>query len=220
MGELQVNLPSFVLVMTSEILLFVLAIASGLVIRTTLVLSGQQWARSFSNTVTYLILPVVGLVIVQVISNSIALSLGMIGALSIVRFRHPVKSPLELTVFFLLLTVGVTLSQRRELAILLVAASALVIFTVSRYQHFKLKRGTVAFPISAADGDASFILEVAAKRPLTLLEASEFLVFSHANLELPRYDYKLAFTSREELSTISTALSEEDSVLEIAGTYS
>ena len=33
----------------------------------------------------------------------------MVGALSIIRFRHPVKSPLELSIYFLLLTVGITI---------------------------------------------------------------------------------------------------------------
>ena len=41
------------------------------------------------------------------IAGNIALSLGMIGALSIVRFRNPVKSPFELTVFFGLITIGI-----------------------------------------------------------------------------------------------------------------
>ena len=34
-------------------------------------------------------------------------SLGMVGALSIVRFRNPVRSPLELTVYFCAITMGI-----------------------------------------------------------------------------------------------------------------
>ena len=50
-------------------------------------------------------------IIATVIADSnIALSLGMIGALSIVRFRHPVKNSLELIIFFCLLTLGVATS--------------------------------------------------------------------------------------------------------------
>ena len=44
------------------------------------------------------------------ISDNLALSLGMIGALSIVRFRNPVKDPLEIIVYFLFITIGITLA--------------------------------------------------------------------------------------------------------------
>ena len=56
----------------------------------SLILSGQNWAKSFSNVTTFCILPIIGMVITTVISGNIALSLGMVGALSIIRFRHPV----------------------------------------------------------------------------------------------------------------------------------
>ena len=48
----------------------------------------------------------------KTISGNIALSLGMIGALSIVRFRHPVKSALELIIYFDLITIGIATSVR------------------------------------------------------------------------------------------------------------
>ena len=44
------------------------------------------------------------------ISDNLALSLGMIGALSIVRFRNPVKDPLEIIIYFLFITIGITLA--------------------------------------------------------------------------------------------------------------
>ena len=44
------------------------------------------------------------------------LSLGMIGALSIVRFRNPIRSPFELTVYFLSITLGIT---RHDLVLLI-----------------------------------------------------------------------------------------------------
>ena len=40
--------------------------------------------------------------VILIVKSSLALSLGLVGALSIVRFRHPVKSPLELIMYFAL----------------------------------------------------------------------------------------------------------------------
>ena len=75
---------------------------AGLTIRITLSSTNQNWVKTYSHSTGYLILPVVGYIIATVIAGNIALSLGMIGALSIVRFRHPVKNSLELIIFFCL----------------------------------------------------------------------------------------------------------------------
>ena len=57
------------------------------------------------------------MVITSSISNNIALSLGMVGALSIVRFRTPVKNPFELIVYFFLITLGIVMSVDESTAI-------------------------------------------------------------------------------------------------------
>ena len=64
-----------------------LAMISGLSIRISLSLAKQKWASTYHHTMSYILLPLITLVITKVISGNIALSLGMIGALSIVRFR-------------------------------------------------------------------------------------------------------------------------------------
>ena len=58
-----------------------------LIIRVLLELCGQRWIRTFAHTATLTILPIITYIITGVISGNIALSLGMVGALSIVRFR-------------------------------------------------------------------------------------------------------------------------------------
>ena len=57
-----------------------------------------KWLRNNFNIYVGITLPVIGLVITTVIGSNIALSIGMIGALSIVRFRTPVKNPSELII--------------------------------------------------------------------------------------------------------------------------
>ena len=62
----------------------ILSVFFGAFISFSLIKSGQIWAKSFSNVTTYCILPLIGLVITNVISGNIALSLGMVGALSVI----------------------------------------------------------------------------------------------------------------------------------------
>ena len=54
-----------------------------------------------------ILLPPIALIITKAISSNFFLSLGMIGALSIIRYRTPVKSGYELALLFGLITIGV-----------------------------------------------------------------------------------------------------------------
>ena len=120
----------------NEIIPLILMIGSGLLLRFSLILTGQVWAKSHAQTVAFLILPIITYVITKTIAGNIALSLGMIGALSIVRFRHPVKSALELIMYFALITIGIATSVRTKWAIQLVICIVIVIFLVKFFQTF------------------------------------------------------------------------------------
>ena len=66
-------------------------------------------------------LPIIGLVITTVIGSNIALSIGMLGALSIVRFRTPIRTPYELVHYFSLLTLGISAKIDINISVLLIA---------------------------------------------------------------------------------------------------
>ena len=93
--------------MIDELKILLLLFVCGLSLRFTLTLTGQNWAKTYQQTVAFLILPFITYIITKTIAGNVALSLGMIGAMSIVRFRNPVKSPLELIMFFALITIGI-----------------------------------------------------------------------------------------------------------------
>ncbi len=60
-------------------------------------------------TLIYMILIPVMVLIISVVKSSLALSLGLVGALSIVRFRTPIKEPEELVYLFIAISVGLGL---------------------------------------------------------------------------------------------------------------
>ena len=64
------------------------------------ILLDQDWAASKNQLFVSVLLSPSILIITWAISNNLALSLGMIGALSIVLFRNPVKNPAELSIYF------------------------------------------------------------------------------------------------------------------------
>lgn len=67
----------------------------------------------------FFLLSTTTMLIITVVKSSLALSLGLVGALSIVRFRSAIKEPEELTFLFLAMTVGLGLgANQREITIM------------------------------------------------------------------------------------------------------
>jgi hypothetical protein len=84
------------------------SVISGVVIFYTLVFNGHRWVNTYYQLLTFSLLPLITFIISKVIASNLALSLGMVGALSIVRFRNPVKNSFELILFFALITIGIS----------------------------------------------------------------------------------------------------------------
>ena len=79
----------------------------GLIITVSHSFFSYQWLRNNFNLYVGIALPIIGLVITTVIGTNIALSIGMLGALSIVRFRAAIKEPGELVYLFLIIAAGI-----------------------------------------------------------------------------------------------------------------
>ena len=76
-----------------------------------------------------MILAVATTLIITIVKSSLALSLGLVGALSIVRFRAAIKDPEELTYLFLVIAIGLGLGANQPL---LTVIGFLVAITVIR----------------------------------------------------------------------------------------
>jgi len=136
-------------------------VVSGLFIRFLLQIIGQNWVKTFAHTATLLILPIITYVIVKVISGNIALSLGMVGALSIVRFRNPVRSPLELTTYFAAITIGIAASvSLRYLALLVIAIAVIGILLIVLSTLWKVALKKDFFNASFSEGNMISTLEM------------------------------------------------------------
>ena len=85
--------------------------------------------EAFSNVFPMLTLTTV--VIIYVVKSSLALSLGLVGALSIVRFRAAIKTPEELAYLFLCIGVGLALGAEHRL-LTVVALVIVTLFVVGR----------------------------------------------------------------------------------------
>ncbi|GIP33759.1 DUF4956 domain-containing protein [Paenibacillus sp. J2TS4] len=88
---------------------------------------------SHSYNVTFVLMTMITTLIIMTISTNIVLSLGMVGALSIVRFRTAVKDPMDIVYMFWAISVGIANgAQIYPISIIGSLAVGIVIFWLSR----------------------------------------------------------------------------------------
>ena len=188
-------------------------IFAGFTLRYVLIICGQRWANTYHHLGSYLLLPIISLVISTIIKDDIALSLGMIGALSIVRFRNPVKSPFELVMFFALVTLGVcagvdvSLSQKLFIVIVVIILGLKIFDTLlKKLFSFNL------FNYSFGDGNITFSLEIETSEDIKQLNSHKGLISSFSDQKNKIYHYRIVFKNKTELNKFKDQICEIKSV--------
>ena len=72
---------------------------------------GVAYQKSFHESLVFICM--ISAMIIAIVSSNIVLSLGMVGALSIIRFRTPTKDPLDMMYLFLTIGVGIATGARQ-----------------------------------------------------------------------------------------------------------
>lgn len=111
---------------------FLVGVIIALVYRKTY--RGVLYSPSF--TLTLIMLTLITTPVVMCIKSDIALSMGMVGALSIVRFRTAVKDPLDTAYMFWALTMGILLGAGLYLIAIIVVLCISVLMFVLTFVKF------------------------------------------------------------------------------------
>ena len=96
---------------------------------------GVLYSPNFS--LMLIMLTLVTAPVVMAIGSNVALSMGMVGALSIVRFRTAVKEPLDTVYMFWAITMGILLGAGQYIISLVVVIMISVILLVLSFVHFR-----------------------------------------------------------------------------------
>lgn len=75
------------------------------------------------------------MMVISVVKSSVTLSLGLVGALSIIRFRTPIKEPEDLAYIFLALAVGIGIGADQSAFTAVIFAGILLFLSI--YNKFK-----------------------------------------------------------------------------------
>jgi|TARA_B110000438_G_C15748250_1_gene621714 hypothetical protein len=193
-------------------LLLILAIFSGLSLRLTLGYAKQVWATTYHHTLSYALLPVITMIITTLIAGNLALSLGMIGALSIVRFRNPVKSPLELVIYFALITIGIGSAVNFKLSIILTIIINVVILIFNAIQNISDKKGKTVFSLSFEEGSTVNTIEIKSTSEVKILDQNKNLSEFFSTNNPISYNYRLLFASKEDVSKLKEQIKDNKDI--------
>lgn len=168
--SVQIPILNFV---TNILLAAVLAFILGLVY--------TRFASSLSNrrnfSANFVLIATTTMLIISIVKSSLALSLGLVGALSIVRFRAAIKEPEELAYLFLTIAIGLGLGA--DQAIITIVAFAIIMLLIV------IKNWSKSF-----DKNPNLYLSLSSKKPknLSIDEITKVLKEHCSSIDLRRFD--------------------------------
>jgi uncharacterized membrane protein YhiD involved in acid resistance len=123
-SSVQISIPAFI----SSLLLtaFLASILANIYTKYGSTLSNR---RVFSRN--FVLIALTTMLVITIVKSSLALSLGLVGALSIVRFRSAIKEPEELAYLFLAIGIGLGMGAHQILVTVLAFAIIIAIIVVT-----------------------------------------------------------------------------------------
>ena len=113
---------------------FLINAAVIIVLSVILELTYIKCARTISNrrqfAGVFLLIAFTTMLIISIVKSSLALSLGLVGALSIVRFRAAIKEPEELAYLFFAISIGLGLGANQTIIVITAFCVAMLILWV------------------------------------------------------------------------------------------
>lgn len=145
--EQQVSLTDFLI---NSVVIIVLAI----ILEYTYVAAARTISNRKQFAGTFLLIAFTTMLIISIVKTSLALSLGLVGALSIVRFRAAIKEPEELAYIFFAISLGLGLGANQTMIIIVAFVIAMIIIWVrffikgrsthqNLYLNFSAKAGKI-----------------------------------------------------------------------------
>ncbi|MBN2893756.1 MAG: DUF4956 domain-containing protein [Bacteroidales bacterium] len=167
--EEQIQLPDFLI---NALLVLLLTWALELTYRKC----GKSLSNRKSFAAMFILLGFTTMLIISVVKSSLALSLGLVGALSIVRFRAAIKEPEELAYLFLVISIGLGLGA--NLRLVTIVAFGIIMLVI--WGRFLI--GT------KSDVNNLFLSISASNKDLSLTKTEEIIAKYFKKYQIKRFD--------------------------------
>ncbi|QXD26185.1 DUF4956 domain-containing protein [Opitutia bacterium ISCC 51] len=201
------SLPTFAIsLLTAALLGWILGLAY---IRFGTALSNRrQFARNF------LLLTVTTTLIISIVKSSLALSLGLVGALSIVRFRAAIKEPEELAFLFLAISVGLGLGAGQGLVTVVAFVLILGLVALRSLSRPKTDSGNLFLTINSSAPDKLNTQQIL--DALASVGATASLRRMDDGPELMRASFRVGFTDAQGIESFSESVRKLSPSVEIS----
>jgi hypothetical protein len=154
------------------------------------------------------------MVIITIVKSSLALSLGLVGALSIVRFRTPIKEPEELAYLFLGISAGLGFGAGQRLIVSLGIAAILAAIWVVHWRRANLDDHGMHLVVASANPPQDLLDRIV--RCLEDCAAAVTLRRVEESADSFQGDFTISFDRYRELSDAKRALQALDANIQVS----
>lgn len=183
----QISIPGIILVMALSML-----VAAYIYVIYKKCYCGVIYSHNFNVAIS--LMTIISAMIIATISSNITLSLGMVGALSIVRFRTAIKDPIDLIFLFWAVAAGITVGAR--LWVMVVVGNLCVGGSFILLTKLKKREKTYLLVISFADAAFPQVNAVLQTFPYVLRSKISRNGHTEMTVEVTMKDENTQFTER------------------------
>jgi len=172
----------------------------------------SKYGNSLSNrkklTQTFVLIAVTVMLVISIVKSSLALSLGLVGALSIVRFRTAIKEPEELVYFFVAIALGLGMGANQRVVTLIGATVIILYIVIQNYNSVKnavQQNLIVSISNTSSKGlDENKIIELLEKHcsKIDLKRLDEVKDTTELSLNVEFNDFKSIINAKNDLKTL------------------
>lgn len=178
----------------------------------------QTFGRSLSNRESFsrnfIIISITTMLIITIVKSSLALSLGLVGALSIIRFRTAIKEPEELSFLFIAIAIGLGFGAN-QIYVTLVGFILIVItiIIISKSSVKGTKKDSMYLDIKTDN----YKINVNSLKKIIIENCSEVILKrydrSNKNIE---FLFIIKFNNNNDLDTLDNSIKELDSTAKVS----
>jgi hypothetical protein len=136
--EAQVSVPTFVVGL-------ILTAITAYILKKVYVQFGQTLSNRSALGNIFIPIAMTTMVIITIVKSSLALSLGLVGALSIVRFRAAIKEPEELVYLFICIALGLGFGANQAAVTIIGFFMIVIAIALLRRSAFKVDKANVLY---------------------------------------------------------------------------
>lgn len=191
--EQQVSLTDF---LVNSLVIIVLAI----VLEYTYIRAAHTISNRRQFAGTFLLIAFTTMLIISIVKTSLALSLGLVGALSIVRFRAAIKEPEELAYIFFAISLGLGLGANQTMVVIEAFVIAMVILWTRYFITGRSTRQNLYLNFSAKSGEidlnqvTGIVKQVFGKYHLKRYDENKQIIEASFMVDSPKTENLQSFT--------------------------